>query len=865
MAQMIPENGPHLATGSERAEPDIYWRLAKQLPDDFTVIHSIPWLSAAAKAIDNRAVPTGEIDFLVLHPVLGLLAIEVKGGVLGYDRNEFVYVRTGQRIDPVRQVRRGTHSLAQWIKEQGGPGLKIGYALLFPDSETTERALPPALIDPTVSPQQRIVLDRRDLPNLGDRIQSVMKYWRKALAAQALGEQRVKEIVKLIGPIADYTPSWRTRIQDDNRTWLRLTPEQTKCLDMLQKKTRAVVTGWPGTGKTLLAISLARQLASNGQTVLVLCYNVLLFKYLRDELADESKVAVLHFHGLCRHATATLGRTVTVDANLPSQDPPKEWYQVEGPNNLRDAIDKGVLGQYDALIVDEAQVFHEDWWKTLTLWMSGLRIVAFCDETQVFAYENFTQVEQIASILQSGPPFVLTLNLRSPRLVFERLQQVRECSYQQHCPRPQEEDVLLELAVESPILQLLDTIEQLLNEGVPRESIKIVYINQPPPLLADNDGKEIETVSVLRFRGLESPVIIVWAIGGAVGEYKDLLLFCAYSRATSRCIVIYDALEITREFCGTFGNLLLESEVGPEIWKAANAGLTVNIIKNRNLDLISAANKTGQISWCKNWAGWVVTLEHRDDVAANLWIDHLCLSTQDPIYFFDLEMRANLYRVRRPVDLLTARNSEYLSLRWCTNCKRIAIHHAIPLPANTQEIRGNDWGCDECSMNFPKHLEGSEQIQRVIDYDSALFSPKDVSFEEKRRMPISLIALGRWQTLTPDEQSLFKSAFGGGSIGYGAALVLTAVDVSKTSPGQEMRLDSLADRYLNWSLVLAEEISRSKWRKVVANALSNWKQRGWLVKKDVGIYVRTSQLRSEKKMRQEENATGSIISEFADF
>ena len=60
MARIFPQITPQ-NTGSNQAEPDIYWRLKKQLPDDFVVIHSLPWLASVAKEIDGRSVPTGEI------------------------------------------------------------------------------------------------------------------------------------------------------------------------------------------------------------------------------------------------------------------------------------------------------------------------------------------------------------------------------------------------------------------------------------------------------------------------------------------------------------------------------------------------------------------------------------------------------------------------------------------------------------------------------------------------------------------------------------------------------------------------------------------------------------------------------------
>ncbi|HRJ76242.1 MAG TPA: nuclease-related domain-containing protein, partial [Anaerolineales bacterium] len=109
MAKMMPSGGPNITT-SPKAEPDVYWRLAK-LSDDFVVIHSLPWLCSAVKTLDPKYAPTGELDFVVLHPKLGILAIEVKGGEFKYDQNKFVFTRSNQVFDPVGQLRRGTFTL----------------------------------------------------------------------------------------------------------------------------------------------------------------------------------------------------------------------------------------------------------------------------------------------------------------------------------------------------------------------------------------------------------------------------------------------------------------------------------------------------------------------------------------------------------------------------------------------------------------------------------------------------------------------------------------------------------------------------------------------------------------------------------
>lgn len=93
MAIMHPPHGPKL-NDSHVAEPIVYRLLEEQLNDDFHIIHSIPWLSSFIDELQNNKSPVGEIDFLILHPDLGILALEVKGGVIGHNSSGFYYSKT---------------------------------------------------------------------------------------------------------------------------------------------------------------------------------------------------------------------------------------------------------------------------------------------------------------------------------------------------------------------------------------------------------------------------------------------------------------------------------------------------------------------------------------------------------------------------------------------------------------------------------------------------------------------------------------------------------------------------------------------------------------------------------------------------
>ena len=261
---------------------------------------------------------------------LGILAIEVKGGILKHDRTQFIICKTGERIDPIRQVRRGTHALEPWIKEVVSYGCRVGYALAFPQSVMEGRLIPPALIDITGKKPETICIDKSSLSRLGQRIVEIMSYWQEVLKTRALTTEQINSIVDLICPVVDYSPRWSDRIEEDTKKWLLLTPEQSQCLNTLSQSQRIVIEGRSGTGKTLLATTHARQLAAKGLQTLFLVYNVQLAKQINNDLKDTS-VKVLTYHNLCHQAATKIGLA-------PPDDPSKEWFNVEAPKALKEAI-----------------------------------------------------------------------------------------------------------------------------------------------------------------------------------------------------------------------------------------------------------------------------------------------------------------------------------------------------------------------------------------------------------------------------------------------------------------------------------------------------------------------------------------------
>lgn len=82
MAKMYPE---HIADSTASwAERVLYDSLRDSLPPEFTVMHSVRWVVR-----DRNRLSDGEADFLIVHPRLGLLVVEVKGGDISCQGGEW--------------------------------------------------------------------------------------------------------------------------------------------------------------------------------------------------------------------------------------------------------------------------------------------------------------------------------------------------------------------------------------------------------------------------------------------------------------------------------------------------------------------------------------------------------------------------------------------------------------------------------------------------------------------------------------------------------------------------------------------------------------------------------------------------------
>ena len=130
------------------AERRVYEALRDGLGQEFSVFYGVAWLAATP----GTGARDGEVDFVVAHPDMGVLLLEVKGGAISRDGTTGHWTSVDHAgyphpiHDPFAQVRASKHALLEKLKEH--PTLRqswipMGHGVVLPDSARPDGPLAP--------------------------------------------------------------------------------------------------------------------------------------------------------------------------------------------------------------------------------------------------------------------------------------------------------------------------------------------------------------------------------------------------------------------------------------------------------------------------------------------------------------------------------------------------------------------------------------------------------------------------------------------------------------------------------------------------------------------------------------------------
>jgi hypothetical protein len=528
---------PMLPTESS-AERRLYEGFLEQLDDAYVVYHSVPWV------LDERGIrEEGEADFVVSHPQHGILAVEAKGGAMSYEPVEREWYSTGHtgrhRIDdPFQQARGEMHSLMEILAAR--PGYErwrpsFGYALAFPDGTYEEPANPAAPTD--------IVIDRRHLERLAERIRQIMGRWRRP--GRRFGAEGMDQLASALGLRVEIRTPLRWQFDEEDLVIVELTDDQAWILSYITHRRRAAVTGPAGCGKTLLAVEIARKLAGGGIRTLLTCFNKALAEDLRHRTAGTRHLEVAHFHELAWRVAEEAGLDLPDEDTLPEGT---DFFDRRLPELLAEAAGR-VGPRYQAIVVDEAQDFLEGWWKPLLALHQDSRdgwLYLFADDNQNL-YGGALPVENV----EVCPP--LPHNLRNTRRIHEFVSVFHRGDPEPESRGPEGREVDILGYEDYPGLRRLLAIvlRNLAEEQVPPEDIVVLTpsgrnksrLRAEPRvdgfrLTEEPEAGAVLATSVHAFKGLERPVVILAELGDKHLEDLDRYLYVGGSRARNHLIVL---------------------------------------------------------------------------------------------------------------------------------------------------------------------------------------------------------------------------------------------------------------------------------------------------------------------------------------
>jgi hypothetical protein len=528
---------PILPDTRSAAERKLYEAFLEQLDEEYVVFHSVDWVLAGQEQ--------GEADFVVAHPEDGLLVIEAKGGRLSYDPRTRRWSQTGRdgthRLgeDPFHQAEDEMRSLVHILESQPGWDRwkpSYGWAVAFPDGTYDESAHPGAPVEHAI--------DRGDMDRLDARIREIQRSFRKP--GRRFGAEGIDALSFALGHRIEIRAPLRLRFDEEDRTIVELTQEQSFIRAWVVHRRRAAVTGPAGCGKTMLAIEVAIHLAAKGNDVLLTCFNKGLVGHLRRSTDSVSGLRVANFHTLC----VDLAREAGIAVPEPTGGDDRELYDHRLPELLEEAARR--LGpRFDVIVVDEAQDFRPWWWAAL------LSLHRDPDEGMLYLFADDNQNLYGGGDLPIAeedrlPP--LPANLRNTRRIHEFVSVFYDADRKPAGRGPQGTPVqVLDYTDEASLERLVGLVVTNLvqAEGVPLEDIVLLTPAGRGKSILRSLGRvgDVELTdepvegkllwsSVHAFKGLERPVVILAELGERHEEDVDRYLYVGGSRARNHLIVV---------------------------------------------------------------------------------------------------------------------------------------------------------------------------------------------------------------------------------------------------------------------------------------------------------------------------------------
>ncbi|MBD1998452.1 NERD domain-containing protein [Leptolyngbya sp. FACHB-541] len=374
MATLIPafsSRSQYMTPGERR----LAQRLEQKLEDDYLLWYDVP-------VGEKRLHP----DFILLHPLRGLIVLEVKDwkldtiGQINPVSVTLLTVNGEERVkNPVAQARGYALAVKQELERdhllvesaghyKGKLAFPVSHGVILANITRKQFESVEGLnevLEPNLVICQDEMYESVDAGEFQQRLWNFCTY----KFGEPLTPTQIDRIRWHLFP--EVRISDRPLERETSQPEALAVPDVLRVMDLYQEQLarslgdgHRVVHGVAGSGKTLILVYRCLHLAQqSGKPILVLCFNVTLAAKLRSMLHEKGvgdRVTVRHFHGWCGDLLQQYGMA------KPS------YNQFQGDEYVRElvrrvigAVDSGKIpaGQYGAVLIDEGHDFRPEWLK----------------------------------------------------------------------------------------------------------------------------------------------------------------------------------------------------------------------------------------------------------------------------------------------------------------------------------------------------------------------------------------------------------------------------------------------------------------------------------------------------------------------